>query len=283
MHRGLLTVDVEKRRYPIVAFLLSLLLPGLGQVYNGRPIRGLIFSATWLAVVVISGLVGVCYTFSGLAPLALANFVWFVVVATDAALLSRKFRGIRLGWHNRWYSYVGFALMFAPVSYCFLVPPVSILGVRGFWAPSAAMEPTLKVGDHFMARVQPYKSEKPRRRDIVIFPFPEDRSKTFVKRLIGFGGENFEIRNKQVFIDGKPIEEPYKQHIDPRILPGKAVPRDNFGPITIPNGSVFVMGDNRDFSHDSRFWGPVSVGDLEAKGLFIYWANDLSRMGTRLE
>jgi signal peptidase I len=161
--------------------------------------------------------------------------------------------------------------------------PGRILGYRAFYSPSGAMEPTVKVGDHFVARVQPYKSEKPRRGDIVIFPFPEDRSKDFVMRLIGFGGEKLEIRAKQVFIDGKPIEEPYKQHGDSRVLPRNAVPRDNFGPITIPEGSVFVMGDNRDFSYDSRFWGPVRIADVEAKALHMYWANDLSRIGTRLQ
>ncbi len=76
----------------------------------------------------------------------------------------------------------------------------------------------------------------------MVFPYPEDRSKDFVKRLIGFGGEKLEIRNKQVFIDGKPIEEPYKQHDDPKVLPqGDRMPRDNLGPITVPEGSVFVM------------------------------------------
>jgi signal peptidase I len=278
----LLVVDVVKPRYPVVAFLLSLSLPGLGQVYNGRPVRGLIFNAVLFAMLVISGLVGVCYTFWGTALMALANMVWFVVVATDAVVLSFKFTEIRLRLYNRWYSYTGFALVFALV-YCSAVPPVSIMGIRAFYSPSVAMEKTLKVGDHFMAKVRPYKSEKPRRGDIVIFPYPEDRSTNFVMRLIGFGGEKLEIRNKQVFIDGKPIDEPYKQHADSRVLSGNAVPRDNLGPITIPEGSVFVMGDNRDFSNDSRFFGAVPVADLEAKALYMYWANDLSRIGTRLQ
>ncbi len=92
-----------------------------------------------------------------------------------------------------------------------------MVGFRGFKMPSASMDPTLRIGDHFVTRVRPYKNEKPRRGDIVVFPYPEDRSKDFVKRLVAFGGEKLEIRNKQVFIDGKPIEEPYKQHTDSRV------------------------------------------------------------------
>jgi signal peptidase I len=276
-------VDVEKRRYPIVAFLLSLVWPGLGQVYNGRPVRCLVFLAASLTMNLILGLVGMFYTFWGLTVTVLAELGWHIAVATDAALLSRKSREMRLGWYNRWYWYVGFVLVFAVVPNCFPDLTYHVMGVRTFRTPSANMEPTLKVGDCFMVRLHPYKHEKPQRGDIVVFPYPEDRSTRFVKRLIGLGGEKFEIRNKQVFIDGKPIEEPYKQHGDPKVLPRDVTLRDDFGPITIPEGSAFVMGDNRDFSHDSRFFGEVPVADLEAKALYIYWADDISRIGTALK
>jgi signal peptidase I len=157
-----------------------------------------------------------------------------------------------------------------------------MFGIRTFRIPSTTMEPTLKVGDYFIAGVEPYKTETPRRGDLVVFPFPEDRSKDFVKRLIGLGGEKLEIRNKQVFINSNPIDEPYKHHADPMVLPRKPIPRDNFGPITIPEGSVFVMGDNRDWSYDSRFFGLVPVADLDSKPLYIYWGDDISRIGARL-
>jgi signal peptidase I len=276
-------VDVEKRRYPIVAFLLSLVWPGLGQVYNGRPVRCLVFLAASLAMNVISGLAGALYTFWGLTVTVLASLGLHIVTATDAALLSRKSREIRLGWYNRWYSYVGFVLVFAVLPSCFPDLTYRVLGVRTFRTPSADMEPTLKVGDCFMVRLHPYKHERPQRGDLVVFPYPEDRSTRFVKRLIGLGGEKLEIRNKQVFIDAKPLDEPYKQHADPKVYPGDGIPQDYFGPITIPEGSVFVMGDNRDNSHDSRFFGSIPVADIDGKALYIYRTSDLSRIGARLQ
>jgi signal peptidase I len=280
---GLITVDVEKRRYPIVAFLLSLVMPGLGQVYNGRPIRGLVFLAAWPTILLIGGLVGAGYSFRGLAIVMSAVVVWVAAVATDAMLLSRKLRVIPSERCSRWYTYFCFLLAFVFVCPSIVLLQYHVLGIRTFNMPSASMEPTLKIGDHLVTRLQPYQNEKPQRGDIVAFIYPQDRSKYFTKRIIAFGGEKLEIQNKQVFINGEPIEEPYKQHVDEKVLPGGRVPRDNLDPITIPEGSVFVMGDNRDYSLDSRFFGPVPVGDLEAKALYTYWSNDLSRIGSDLK
>ena len=102
----------------------------------------------------------------------------------------------------------------------------------------------------------------------------------FVKRVVGLGGEKLEIRNKQVFINDKQIEEPYKRHTDPKISTGRDAKRDNLGPVTIPNGYVFAIGDNRDYSVDCRQFGFVPFSDLEGKAVSIYWSKDLSRIGS---
>jgi signal peptidase I len=110
----------------------------------------------------------------------------------------------------------------------------------------------LLIGDHILAKK--YFSVKMgiNRGDMIIFPFPEDISKDFIKRVVATSGETVEIVNKEVFIDGNPIKEPYVIYIDPTISMKNSRPGDNFGPVVVPVDSLFVMGDNRDFSYDSR-------------------------------
>jgi signal peptidase I len=92
----------------------------------------------------------------------------------------------------------------------------------------------------------------------------------FIKRIVGLGGAKLEINNKVFHVNGKPLEEPYKVNRDTKIFPAKVNPRDNFGPITIPDDSVFLLGDNRDYSHDGRSRGYVKKKDLEYRPLYIY-------------
>jgi signal peptidase I len=116
--------------------------------------------------------------------------------------------------------------------------------------------------------------KKPKRGDIVVFKYPEDGKRDFIKRVIGKEGDIVEIRDKVVYINGNPIIEPYAIHRDPDIKTREISPRDNFGPITVPEDYIFVMGDNRDGSHDSRFWGFVNTKKVKGKAFIIYWSWD---------
>ncbi len=158
--------------------------------------------------------------------------------------------------------------------------------VQAFKIPSGSMIPTLLIGDHILVNKFIYgvrnpvtrelwiKGKEPQRRDVIVFIFPKNRKLDFIKRVIGLPGEVVEIRNKKVFINGVPLEEPYVQHTDPNILPREISPRDNFGPVRVPPGHLFVMGDNRDQSHDSRFWGFVPIRDVKGKAFIIYFSWD---------
>jgi signal peptidase I len=158
--------------------------------------------------------------------------------------------------------------------------------VQAYKIPSRSMVPTLLVGDHllvnkFIYGVKiPYLRKTllpitdPRRGDIVVFIYPNDRSKDFIKRVIGVGGDKIEIRNKMIFINGKQYTDSFGIYSDKRIFPSTMQPRDNYGPVVVPNGSLFVMGDNRDESADSRFWGFVDLKDVEGKAFIIYWSWD---------
>ena len=111
--------------------------------------------------------------------------------------------------------------------------------------------------------------EGPKHGDIIVFEFPEDPSKDFIKRVIGVPGDVIEIREKKLFLNGVEQQEPYIQHVDA----STSVPRrDNFGPVMVPEGKYFVMGDNRDESYDSRFWGFVERDTIEGKALILYWS-----------
>ncbi|WP_022853014.1 signal peptidase I [Thermodesulfatator atlanticus] len=158
--------------------------------------------------------------------------------------------------------------------------------VQAFKIPSGSMIPTLLIGDHILVNKFIYgvrnpitrevwiKGRTPQRRDIIVFIFPKDRKLDFIKRVIGLPGEIVEIRNKIVYINGVPLKEPYVQHTDPHILPRDVSPRDNFGPVKVPPGHLFVMGDNRDASYDSRFWGFVPIRDVKGKAFIIYFSWD---------
>lgn len=156
--------------------------------------------------------------------------------------------------------------------------------IQAFKIPSGSMENTLLVGDHIFVNKflygyhVPYMKGRvlafsaPRRGDIIVFVFPEDPSKDFIKRVIAVPGDRVEIRNKTVILNGEPLREKYARFADGDGTNGIARRRDNMPPVTVPEGKYFVMGDNRDRSYDSRFWGFVDKEAIVGKALFIYFS-----------
>jgi signal peptidase I len=146
------------------------------------------------------------------------------------------------------------------------------------------MKPTLLVGDHILVNkfvygirlpywnIELLPISQPKRGDIIVFRYPVDPSKDFIKRVIALPGDTVRIQDKQVFVNDKPLSEPYAVHSDSRILPLSASPRDNMVPVKVPADNLFVMGDNRDESYDSRFWKFVEMSELRGKAFIIYWS-----------
>jgi signal peptidase I len=165
--------------------------------------------------------------------------------------------------------------------------------IQAYKIPSGSMKPTLLIGDHILVSKFNYGVKlpmirstlipigAPKRGDIVVFIYPEDQSKDFIKRLIGLPGDKIEIRNKKILLNGLPWSDDHGVNVDNLIIPGSVQPRDNFGPVTVPEGSLFVMGDNRDESYDSRFWGLVPMKDVLGKALIIYWSWNQEDKGVR--
>jgi signal peptidase I len=124
--------------------------------------------------------------------------------------------------------------------------------------------------------------KNPERNDIVVFKYPEDPSKDYIKRVIAVAGDTLEIVNKKLYVNDKLVtDQPWAQYKDPRILPGQITTRDNLRKITVPANKLFVMGDNRDNSHDSRFWGFVDLSEVRGEAIIIYWSWDKAHFSVR--
>jgi signal peptidase I len=161
--------------------------------------------------------------------------------------------------------------------------------VQAFKIPTGSMENNLLVGDHLLVNKFIYgptagpveRALMPvgtvQRRDVVVFKYPEDPERDFIKRVIGLPGETLEVRQKKVYINGKPLDEPYVHFLEPAGSYGEFASfdvREQYGPVTVPEGHYFVMGDNRDNSQDSRYWGFLPRGYIKGKALLVYWSFD---------
>ena len=166
--------------------------------------------------------------------------------------------------------------------------------VQAFKIPSGSMIPTLQIGDHILVNKLAYgvrmplwshyllQFKNPQRGDVVVFIFPEDRTKDFIKRVIGVAGDSVEIRGKKIYVNGQPIDDPHA-YFDRDDASGGIQIRDDYGPKRVPENHIFVMGDNRDKSYDSRFWGFVDLDDVKGKAFLIYWSWDGSDRWIRWE
>ena len=158
--------------------------------------------------------------------------------------------------------------------------------VQAFKIPSGSMIPTLLIGDHILVNkflygtTIPFTDKKilifrnPEKEDIIVFKYPRNPDKDFIKRVMATEGDVIEEKNKVIYLNGKALTEPYIQHVDHNLTFNAMDPRDNFGPIKVPKNKLFVMGDNRDQSYDSRYWGFVDLSEVRGKAFIIYWSWD---------
>jgi signal peptidase I len=161
--------------------------------------------------------------------------------------------------------------------------------VQAFKIPSGSMLPTLQIGDHLLVNKfiygirMPFTGmslipiKDPKHGDVIVFRYPRDRSIDYIKRVVGVPGDRIQVKNKQLYLNDKKAEDRYAHFTTSHIQPHNVSPKDNFGPITVPEGKYFVMGDNRDNSSDSRFWGYVDDSDVRGKAMIIYWSWDIDK------
>ncbi len=156
--------------------------------------------------------------------------------------------------------------------------------VQAFKIPSGSMEPTLLVGDHILVNKFiygikiPYLRKtlipisEPQRNDVIVFIYPVDQSKDFIKRVIGLPGDMVEIIGKEILINGKVFDDRFGHYTEGPGPSARSSVRGKIGPLTVPEGHLFVMGDNRDHSYDSRFWGFVPLSAVKGEAFIIYWS-----------
>lgn len=163
---------------------------------------------------------------------------------------------------------------------------------QAFKIPSGSMEPNLLIGDHLIVNkmsfaptatgieraVLPHRNI--RRGDIIVFKAPEEPDRDLIKRVVGLPGDRLELRRKQIYINGNRLDEPYVQFLEPIVdgaSPKLGDLREEYGPVTVPSNQYFMMGDNRDNSQDSRYWGFLPAPYVKGRALFIYFSADASR------
>jgi signal peptidase I len=278
--KGGIMTAVKKTRNPFIAALLSFFASGLGQIYNGKGTLGLVFFLVSIALPFLWGVSGWPRHYSGLVALVIAAIVFWLFLIVHAFVQARRIRETELKKYQTTTVYAFFIIL--SLSLTIIVPRRiwrTSLGISPYKFATASMMPTLQKDDFLMTDLKAYTDQAPRRGDLVVFEYPRDPTKQFLMRVIAIEGETVEIKNKQVFIDGGPLQESYKVHQDIAVDNS----RDNFNPLKIPAGCCLVIGDNRDNSFDGRYWGVLPLANVKGQALYVYWAKDRKRIGLTLK
>lgn len=277
------------KRKPWIAGLLSFMLAGLGQLYNGQLVKGIIYFI--LAQLILFPPL-VFMTKKGIVSLKIIFYVLLlsvileVVMFIDAVAVAKRLKIYSLKWFNRWYNYLGIIVI---LSVPFLILPNSDIFPQSYKVPSESMEPQLLVGDYFFAT---QKTDVIKRGDIVVFRIGDDK-KTYVKRVIGLPGDHVEVTNSgEVILNGTPLLREGAMSVPPSYNPSKpstlflehldlahyliAHDQNNEHHFTynndVPEGHLFVMGDHRTSSMDSRIFGPIDIKKIDGIAQVIYFS-----------
>lgn len=254
-------VDQPKgRKWPLFAALLSSIVPGSGQLFLGQVLNGSFLFTVFLGILLCFWPLRLLVYYPAFLALVLAWGTLYIYAACSA-LLARRHSMIPRA--SRWWLAVVLPVVLLSAE-LLGAATIRLAGFRAFGVPSTSMEKTISKGDHVVVDTHYYRSHTPKRQDVVVFL----RDGTFfVKRVMAAGGDTIEGRNGLILVNGKAILEPYIQHIGepPSYL-------NTFGPITVPTGEFFVMGDNRDVSFDSRSpeFGYVDATSIVGKSLYIF-------------
>jgi len=266
-------------RSPLIAALLSLLMPGLGQVYVGRPARGAVWFIAILAVAAAALYFVLNQPRFWMIVLSVAAWLAATLFQTgEAAVLARRATRYQLRRYNRWYVYVALLAVSIAlnVATCLaltrdVATPAGVHSVDSY-----SMQPAIERGDRFLADRNYYRHNVPTRGDVAVYVHPRQPEMLYVKRIVALAGDRVAIRDGRAIVNGFALDEPYAILGDPAALYNDA--RE----ITVPDGHVFVLGDNRANSLDSRAvndHGTVPVENLRARATDIGWSRTLSRIG----
>jgi signal peptidase I len=290
------TIPPVRRRKPWASVVLSLITPGLGHLYAGAPRAALLVFLLCSVVFAASTAAGALLPWPpfNILLMVVGSVAAIVGAASSAYGFARRApEDYRLRRSNRWYIYVALVLVAA-----YGIRPVYTAVQRRYLAqayrmPSSSMEPTICVGDFFFARRFRGAPELLRRQELVVYESMTNPGVSVIKRIVGLPGDTLQMVRHTLLVNGRPQLEPFTQHIDPltdpsdssmlwqrRFLLGSGdsalydPSRDNWGPIEVPPDAFFVLGDNRDNSYDSRYWGFVSRQHMIGSPARVYFSYD---------
>lgn len=275
------SVRPQAERKPWTAGALSILLPGFGHVHLGRTKQGVY----WFVTLQLLTLASVLIARSPLLPTALnlagivIPLIGYIFLVRSAVRVARdrKQTGLPESLPTKQFSLAVFVI---GACIAWFLPDLMKGIIRAHKIPAESMAPTVLADDYiYVDTLISHIGFKPRRGDIITFRYPEDEGKSFLKRVIGLPGDRIEIRDKTVYVNGAFLDDgSYTQRVDPQVIPRHQHRRDNFGPVIVPEQFYFVLGDNRDASLDSRFWGYVHESKITGRARLIYWS--VNRQGT---
>ena len=294
-----------KNRNPIIAGIMSILFMGSGQLYNGQLRKAIIFALSIIPLYFLIGFSGLLKSFNGFIISMLLVMSYIAFVLFDAIKWAAKQKGYELKPVNSMKYYIGFIIGWYVLIFALPTTVRSVTGYEAFEIPTPSMEPSIIVGDRIMAtRINPKDIETG-----AIITFTQEDGQVYLSRAIGLPGQKIEIVNDKVSIDGK-IEEwtknkiitdgQYEYQTFKSILPSKRnietqkmlkynnrnVPEQetsNQNSITVPDNQIFVLGDNRNNSMDSRMYGTVDFENIDKQVHYIWWSDDKNRIGKNVD
>lgn len=264
-----------KPRRPVLAGLLGFICPGLGQVYLGKAWQALVILVMLYTAVIAIALSGQVYTSHGVFSILLLSATATVVAALAATWQAWRGEDHALKWYNRWYWYPVFVLLVFGFGASLSLVRGSVLGYEMYTIPSRNMMPTLQPDDVITVNT---RYSGPGVGDVIIYRSPMERGVLFSGRIAGIGGQQLSIRDGVVHLDGKAV--PQLQVDEQRRQQPVSV---TFEETRIPEGDVFVLGDWRDNSNDSRFWGTVPASNIVGRVMFIVDAENPNRVGLEVK
>jgi signal peptidase I len=307
------TVNTKNRRRPWLAVVLSLIMAGLGHIYCGRFVKGLVLALlSCIFIPVLFGTLSASHSSVRIVVIIISLFasliVWLIAIIDSWYTAKHTTADYMLKDYNRWYVYVLLMLM-GTGSSTQIAFNVRTTALEAFRVPVASNYPTIVPNDRFLANKLAYKHSDPKRGDLVVFINPEDRRINYIKRVVAIAGDTVEIKDGQLYVNdeklqrqmlaqstlnnirikvrGEPLEGDvfYETNGDAKYkifmakLPhDKASP--DFAKITVPEHHCFVLGDNRSLSHDSRHFGTIPLALIKGRADYLYWpAKDWSRLG----
>lgn len=297
---------IIKKRYATLAVILSLVSPGLGHLYVGK--WKLALGLPFLSAMTF-GLMGwtkIIFLSEGMFIALVISIFFYLYVMASSFLLARNPASHNLNRSQRWYFYILFILVVSVLNSVLLEYRGKLFGFEPFRMPSGSMLPTMLTNDFLLVDTWAYKNNEPELGDIIVFDYPKDPEIKYVKRLVGKGGDHLAYFDKVLYVNGEPLQrefvgpynashesvamEEYSEHIAGYTYGITLTPsRQSIeGEFQVPDGYYFVMGDNRDNSNDSRYWGVVPRDYLYGKAKYIWLSFDAElnirddRLGMRL-